>query len=115
MVAVAKGEIWWADLSEPVGSAPGFRRPVLVVQGDPLNRSRIATVVVVPLTSNVQWAEAPGNVLLPAALTHLSKDSVANVSQIVTVDRRLLTERISKLPQNKLELVYAGIDIILDR
>ena len=115
MVAVARGEIWWADLSEPTGSEPGFRRPVIVVQGDPLNRSRIGTVVVVPLTSNLQWADAPGNVLLSAEVTTLSKDSVANVSQIITIDKETLTERISKLPQNKLDLVYAGIDIILDR
>ena len=115
MVAVARGEIWWADLSEPTGSEPGFRRPVIVVQGDPLNRSRIGTVVVVPLTSNLEWADAPGNVLLSAEVTTLSKDSVANVSQIITIDKETLTERISKLPQNKLDLVYAGIDIILDR
>ena len=115
MVAVARGEIWWADLSEPVGSEPGYRRPVVIVQGDPLNRSRIATVVVVPLTSNLQWADAPGNVLLPSDLTGLSKDSVANVSQILAVDKSVLTERVSKLPQGKLDLVYAGIDIVLDR
>jgi mRNA interferase MazF len=115
MVAVARGEIWWADLSEPTRSEPGFRRPVIVVQGDPLNRSRIGTVVVVPLTSNLQWADAPGNVLLSAEVTTLSKDSVANVSQIITIDKETLSERISKLPQNKLDLVYAGIDIILDR
>ncbi len=115
MVAVARGEIWWADLSEPVGSQPGYRRPVVIIQGDPLNRSRIATEVVVPLTSNLQWVSAPGNVLLPADLTGLSKDSVANVSQILTVDRTMLTERVSKLPQDKLELVYSGIDIVLDR
>ena len=115
MVAIARGEIWWADLSEPVGSQPGFRRPVVVVQGDPFNRSRIGTVVVVPLTSNLQWADAPGNVLLTAEVTRLSKDSVANVSQIIAVDKGMLTERISKIPQNKLDLLYAGIDIVLDR
>ncbi len=102
MVAIAQGEIWWADLSEPIGSEPGYRRPVIVVQGDPLNRSSIGTAVVVPLTSNMEWAAAPGNVTLP------SKDSVANVSQIVTVDRRTLTERFSKLPKSKLDLVYSG-------
>ncbi len=115
MVAVARGEIWWADLGDPLGSEPGYRRPVIVVQGDPLNRSRIATVVVVPLTSNLQWADAPGNVLLSSDLTGLSKDSVANVSQILTVDKSMLTERVSKLPQGKLDLVYSGIDIVLDR
>lgn len=115
MVAIAQGEIWWADLSEPIGSEPGYRRPVVVVQGDPLNRSRIGTAVVVPLTSNMDWAAAPGNVTLPSDLTGLSKDSVANVSQIVTVDRRTLMERVSKLPKSKLDLVFSGIDIVFDR
>lgn len=115
MVAISQGEIWWADLAEPVGSEPGYRRPVIIVQGDPLNRSRIGTAVVVPLTSNVEWAGAPGNVLLTSELTGLNKDSVANVSQIMTLDRRTLTERVSKLPRNKMDLVISGIDIILDR
>ena len=115
MVAVARGEIWWADLSEPVGSEPGYRRPVIIVQGDPLNRSRIATVVIVPLTSNLQWADAPGNVLLSSELTGLDKDSVANVSQVLTIDRRTLTERVSKLPESKMDLVYAGLDVVFDR
>ena len=115
MVAVARGEIWWADLSEPVGSEPGYRRPVIMVQGDPLNRSRIATVVIVPLTSNLQWADAPGNVLLSSELTGLDKDSVANVSQVLTIDRRTLTERVSKLPESKMDLVYAGLDVVFDR
>jgi mRNA interferase MazF len=115
MVAIAQGEIWWADLAEPVGSEPGYRRPVIIVQGDPLNRSRIATAIVVPLTSNIEWAGAPGNVSLPSELTGLTRDSVANVSQIVTLDRRTLTERVSKLPQNKMDLVLSGIDIVLDK
>ena len=115
MVAVAQGEIWWADLEEPLGSAPGFRRPVLVVQGDAINRSRIATVVCVPLTSNLEWADAPGNVVLSPELTGLSKDSVANVSQIITLDKGVLTERTAKIPEKKLSLVLAGIDIVLGR
>jgi mRNA interferase MazF len=115
MVAIAQGEIWWADLAEPVGSEPGYRRPVVIVQGDPLNRSRIATAIVVPLTSNMEWAGAPGNVLLTAEQTGLSKDSVANVSQILTLDRRTLTERVSKLPRNKMDLILSGIDIAFDR
>ena len=115
MVAVARGEIWWADLSDPVGSEPGYRRPVIIVQGDPLNRSRIATVVIVPLTSNLQWADAPGNVLLASDLTGLIKDSVANVSQVLTIDRSTLTERVSKLPEGKMDLVYAGLDVVFDR
>ena len=115
MVAIAQGEIWWADLAEPVGSEPGYRRPVIIVQGDPLNRSRIATAIVVPLTSNMEWAGAPGNVLLTAEQTRLSKDSVANVSQIVTLDRRTLTERVSKLARSKMDLILSGIDIAFDR
>ena len=115
MVGVSQGEFWWADLPEPSGSGPGFRRPVLVVQGDSLNRSRIATVVCVPLTSNLRWASAPGNVLLPVRLTGLPKDSVANVSQIITLDKGTLMERVGKLPRKKLDLVLAGIDIILGR
>jgi len=114
-VVISQGEIWWADLPAPAGSGPGFRRPVVVVQSDPLNRSRIATVVCVPLTSNLKWGFAPGNVRLSARLTGLPKDSVANVSQIVTVDKNLLTARVGKLPIPKLELVFSGIGIVLGR
>jgi mRNA interferase MazF len=114
-VVISQAEIWWADMPAPTGSGPGFRRPVVVVQGDALNRSRIATVVCVPLTSNLRWANAPGNVQLSARLTGLEKDSVANVSQIVTVDRELLEDRVGKLARAKLELILAGIDVILGR
>ena len=115
MVAIAHGDTWWADLPEPTGSGPGFRRPVVIVQGDHLNRSRIATVVCVPLTSNLTWADAPGNVLLSSTLTGLPKDSVANASQIVTLDRQCLSERVGKLPSKKLALVMSGIDVVLGR
>lgn len=114
-MSIAQGDVWWADLAEPRGSGPGFRRPVVVVQGDALNRSRIATVICVPLTSNVKWATAPGNVLLPPSATGLSKESVANVSQIVTLDKTDLTERAGKLPRSKLELVLSGIAVVLGR
>lgn len=112
---IAQGEVWWADLPPPAGSEPGFRRPIVVVQGDALNRSRIATVLCVPLTSNVRWADAPGNVLLSARTTGLPKDSVANVSQVVALDRAVLTERVGKLPRAKVELLLAGIDVVLGR
>lgn len=115
MVSVGQGDVCWADLSEPKGAGPGFRRPVVVVQGDALNRSRLATVVCVALTSNVKWAAAPGNVALSAAATGLPKDSVANVSQIVTVDKTELTERVGKLSRAKLGLVLSGIDVVLGR
>lgn len=112
---ISQGEVWWADLPEPAGSGPGLRRPVIVVQGDALNRSRIATVICVPLTSNLKWADAPGNVRLPRGLTGLAKESVANVSQIVTLDKSLLTERTGKLSRSRLESVLSGIDVILGR
>lgn len=114
-MVISQGEIWWADLPAPTGSGPGFRRPVVVVQCDALNRSRIATVVCVPLTSNLKWASAPGNVPLSARVSGLPKDSVANVSQIVTIDKQLLGERVGKLSRSKLELMLSGIDIVLGR
>jgi mRNA interferase MazF len=94
-MVISQGDVCWVSLPDSVGSAPGVRRPVLIVQGDSVNASRISTAAVVPLTSNEPLAVAPGNVLLPPASTGLSKDSVANVSQIVAIDRELLTERVS--------------------
>jgi mRNA interferase MazF len=114
-MVVAQGEVWWADLEEPSGSGRGFCRPVVVVQGESFNRSRIATVVCVPLTSNLRWAEAPGNVLLKPRETGLPQPSVVNVSQIVALDRTVLAERAGKLPGQKLELVLNGIDVVLGR
>lgn len=114
-MVMGQGEVWWADLGEPIGSGPGYRRPVVVVQCDELNQSRVSTVVCVPLTSNLKWESAPGNALLTARATGLARDSVANVSLIVAVDRRQLTERVGKLPRRDLELVLAGIDILLGR
>jgi len=114
-VVVSQGDIWWADLPAPVGSGPGFRRPVAVVQSDALNQSRIATVVCVPLTSNLKWELAPGNVGLSSRVTGLPKDSVANVSQLISLDKSLLTERAGRLPRAKLELLFSGIDLVLGR
>lgn len=114
-MVIAQGEVWWASLPDPAGAGPGYRRPVVVVQCDALNRSRIATIVCIPLTSNLKWAEAPGNVSLPSRVTGLPKDSVANVSQVVALDKSLLTEPTGKLPRAKLDLVLAGIDIVLGR
>ena len=112
---IAQGEVWWADLADPAGSEPGFRRPVVVVQGDAFNASTLRTVMCVALTSNLRWADAPGNVLLPARATGLPKPSVANVSQVVTLDRDALTERAGRLSASSLELVLAGIDVVLGR
>jgi mRNA interferase MazF len=114
-VVIAQGEVWWADLADPGGSEPGFRRPVVVVQGDAFNASSLRTVVCVVLTSNLKWGEAPGNVPLPARATGLPKPSVANVSQQVTVDRTTLTERAGRLSASNLELVLTGIDVVIGR
>jgi len=114
-VVISRGDVWWADLPEPTGSGPGFRRPIVVVQGDAFNRSTIATVVCVPLTSNLKWADAPGNVRLAPRLTGLPRESVANVSQIVTLDKSLLTEHVGKLSRSKLQLILSGIDVVLGR
>lgn len=114
-MVVAQGDVCWADLRPPTGSEPGYRRPVVVVQGNALNRSRLATAVCVPLTSNLKWADAPGNTMLTARATGLPKDSVANVSQVVTLNKAALTERVGKLPRAKLDLVLAGIDVVLGR
>lgn len=112
---IAQGEIRWADLADPIGSAPGYRRPVLIVQGDALNASRIATALCVPLTSNLKWAEAPGNVLLRTRETGLDRESVANVSLLVAIDKAQLDERIGQVPRRTLERVLAGIDVVLGR
>ena len=114
-MVISQGDIWWADLPDPTGSGPGFRRPVVVIQGDALNRSRIGTVVCIAITGNLKWAKAPGNVMLLPSLTGLSRDSVANVSQIVTLNKTLLTERIGRLPRAQLGLILSGIDVVLGR
>ena len=114
-MVISQGDVWWADLAEPVGSAPGYRRPVVVVQGDSFNRSSLRTVVAVPLTSILRWAAAPGNVRLASRSTGLTRDSVANVSQLVALDKSILTERVGKLSSTKLDLILAGIDTVLGR
>jgi mRNA interferase MazF len=108
-----RGEIWWANLPDPVGSEPGYRRPVLVIQDDTFTESRISTVIVVMITSNIQLAEAPGNVILPRGVSGLPKDSVANVSQIFTIDKTFLVERLGSLPDYLQEEVDEGLRTIL--
>lgn len=110
---IQRGDVWWASLPEPVGSEPGYRRPLLVVQADSFNQSRIQTVLGVALTTNLRLAEAPGNLLLTSRQTGLPKDCVANVSQIVTADRRTLTERVSALPPPLMEKIEAGLRLVL--
>ena len=114
-MVISQGDVWWADLGDPIGSEPGFRRPVIVIQGDSFNRSTLRTAVAVLLTSSLRWAAAPGNVRLSARATGLPRDSVANVSQLVALDRSILIERVGRLSSSKLELVLAGIDTVLGR
>lgn len=112
-MVVERGQIWWADLGEPDGSGPGYDRPVLVVQSDAFSRSRLHTVVAVVLTTNIRLVDAPGNVLLPARSTGLPKDSVANVSQVVTVDRDFLRELAGRVRGQFLEDVENGLRLVL--
>jgi mRNA interferase MazF len=108
-----RGEIWWANLPDPVGSEPGYRRPVLVIQDDTFTQSQISTVIVVIITSNIRLAEAPGNVLLPCGVSGLSRDSVVNVSQIFTIDKTFLAERIGSLPDYLQEEIDEGLRTVL--
>ena len=111
---IGRGDVWWADLPEPIGSAPGYRRPVLVVQNDAFNRGRLATVTVVALTGNVRLVDAPGNVLLPAQAAGLPKDSVANVTHVLTIPRGLLTDRVRALPASIMKQVDEGLRLALN-
>ena len=108
-----RGELWWASLPAPAGSGPGYRRPVVVVQANPLNQSRIATVVVAAVTSNLALADAPGNVRMGKAESGLAKPSVVNVSQLVTMDRTVLTERVRSLPADVMRAVDEGLRLVL--
>ena len=110
---VKRGEVWWADLGAPAGSEPGYRRPVLVVQSDAFNRSRIRTVVAAAITSNLNLAEAPGNVRLPKSAALLPSDSVVNISQIVTLDRKFLQECAGRVPASVLQRVERGMRLVL--
>lgn len=113
MVA-ARRDIWWADLGTPRGSEPGFRHPVLIVQSDDFNRSRLETVLVVTLTSNLELLHAPGNVLLPAEATGLPRDSVANVSQLVALDDEYLEHHVGQLSRRLMAQVEDGLRLVLD-
>lgn len=113
-MVVQRGEIWWADLEDPQGSAPGFRRPLVIVQADAFNRSRLDTVIAVVLTSNLKLVEAPGNVLVERRGSGLPKDAVANVSQVITVDRAFLSHRTARLPARTMAAIDAGLRTVLD-
>lgn len=108
-----RGEVWWASLPEPIGSGPGYRRPVLVIQADEFNESRIRTVIVAVITSNLRLAEAPGNLRCRSSETGLPRDSVVNVSQLITIDKSLLTERVAMLPAGTFRQVEDGLRLVL--
>ena len=110
---IQRGEIWWADLSDPRGSEPGFPRPVIVIQSDAFNRSRIGTVIVAAITSNVSLADAPGNVRLSRRESKLPRESVIKVSQILTLDSSFLTERVGRLSASKFAEVESGVRLVL--
>lgn len=110
---MTRGQIWWTDLPEPVASGPGYSRPVIIVQSDPFNHSRIGTVVAVVITSNLHLALAPGNVSLAARKTGLSKDSVANVSQIITISKQFLREKAGELDYKTLSFIDEGLRLVL--
>lgn len=112
---VLQGDVWWADLAQPPGSTAGYRRPVIVIQGDAINRSRIGTAICVPLTSNLKWAEAPGNVLIAATASGLDRDSVAQVTLVLAVDKSCLAERVGRIAPRLLERLLAGLDLALGR
>jgi mRNA interferase MazF len=108
-----RGEVWWASLPDPVGSGPGYRRPVLVIQSKPFNESLIATVIVAVITTNFALGEAPGNVRLSKSESGLPKPSVVNVSQIITIDKSLLTEKVKSLPGAVVQRVDEGLRLVL--
>jgi mRNA interferase MazF len=109
-----RGEIWWASLPEPVGSGPGYSRPVLLIQANSFTRSRIRTVLVAVMTKNTALAQAPGNVFVPAQISGLPLDSVVNVSQIITIDKGLLTEYVGSLPAPLMAQVDAGLRLVMN-
>ena len=111
---IRQGDLFWVDLGEPSGSGPGLRRPFVVVQNDLFNRSRLATVIMCALTSNLRRAEAPGNVLLAQGEGNLSKDSVVNVTQLFTIDKGDLTDRIGRLGNDRVADILRGIRLVLD-
>ena len=108
-----RGEIWWASLTAPDGSGPGYRRPVLVVQANSFNESRISTVLVAVVTSNLALAHAPGNVRISKSDSSLSKASVINVSQILIIDRQLLTKQVGTASGRVMERVSEGLKMVL--
>jgi mRNA interferase MazF len=112
-MVIKRGEIWWAELPEPVGSGPGYKRPLLIIQSNDFNKSKISTVIAAVITSNLRLAGAPGNISLSAKRSKLPKESVINVSQIITIDKSLLTEKVHQLPNNIIAQIDEGLKLVL--
>ncbi len=110
---VKRGQIWWAELPDPIASEPGYRRPVVIVQSDEFNRSRINTVIVTTISSNLRLADAPGNIKLSKGKTGLNRESVANVSQVITIDKRFLSEKVGQLDNVTLQQLDDGLELVL--
>ena len=112
-MVIKRGEIWWAELPEPIGSGPGYKRPLLILQSNEFNKSKINTIIAAVITANTYLAAAPGNVLLSSKQSKLPKESVINVSQIITIDKSFLTERIHTLSYRVMTQVDEGIRLVL--
>jgi mRNA interferase MazF len=112
-MVINRGEIWWAALPYPVGSTPGYKRPILIVQSNEFNKSKINTLIAVAITSNIRLAAAPGNILLTAKSSKLPRESVINVSQIITIDKSFLTEKVHALPDAIMDQVDEGLRLVL--
>jgi mRNA interferase MazF len=112
-MVIKRGEIWWASLSDPQGSSPGFRRPLAIIQANEFNQSHINTVIAAVITSNIKLAHAPGNLPLPANSAGLNKDSVINVSHVITIDKKLLTEKAGRLTAQQLHQLNEGLRLVL--
>ena len=110
---MTRGELWWVDLGLPYGSEPGYRRPVLIVQNDFFNKSKINTTVIIPLTTNILYADAPGNIVVNIKESNLNKESIAVISQIKVIDKKRLKEKISKVSKEIMDQVETGMKLVL--
>jgi len=112
-MVIKRGEIWWAELPEPVGSEPGCKRPLVIIQSNEFNNSNINTIIAAVITTNIHLAAAPGNILLPAKKSKLPKKSVVNISQLITINKSFLTEKVHTLSNKVMEQIDNGIKMVL--
>ena len=112
-MVITRGDVWWVDLPDPIASEPGHKKPVVIIQSDDFNRSRINTIIAVALTTNLQLVDAPGNFILAAKKTGLPRDSVANVSQIITIDKSFLRDKCRRLDKENMRAIDEGVRLVL--